>query len=200
MQQRSQQFGGHATYVPPEHVCREALLGDASRGPQARETARTAELDNAGLVQLQRDTMREQDESLERLEQSVMGTRVRGRHFERFRMHAVAVPGVLISGGDGGRVWGLRPASQDRCPTSCPLLVGSSQQSLVALSNRSAQLASGQPAAGSRGAAQLLGSCCGACHAPVRSLADTAVDATRAARGDRDSRGARIPERAAREL
>ncbi len=58
-------------------MCREALLGDASRGPQARETARTAELDNAGLVQLQRDTMREQDESLERLEQSVMGTRVR---------------------------------------------------------------------------------------------------------------------------
>ena len=58
-------------------MCREALLGDASRGPQARETARTAELDNAGLVQLQRDTMREQDQSLEQLEQSVMGTRVR---------------------------------------------------------------------------------------------------------------------------
>ncbi len=65
------------TYVC-KNKCREALLGDASRGPQARETARTAELDNAGLVQLQRNTMREQDESLERLEQSVMGTRVRG--------------------------------------------------------------------------------------------------------------------------
>ncbi len=56
---------------------REALLGDASRGPKARETERTAELDNAGLVQLQRQTMREQDESLEQLEQSVTSTRVR---------------------------------------------------------------------------------------------------------------------------
>ena len=104
------------------HKCREALLGDASRGPQARETARTAELDNAGLVQLQRDTMREQDESLERLEQSVMGTRVRMADIRNIAdVHIVATPG-LLSGGltelgfKYSLLQGLRSASQGGCP------------------------------------------------------------------------------------
>lgn len=58
-------------------MCRQALFGGASAGAKPRETARTAEVGNAGLVQLQRNIMREQDDAVEHLERSVQSTRVR---------------------------------------------------------------------------------------------------------------------------
>lgn len=42
----------------------------------ARETDRTAELDNQGILQMQQDVMQEQDQNLEAMEQSVASTRV----------------------------------------------------------------------------------------------------------------------------
>lgn len=42
----------------------------------ARETDRTAELDNQGILQMQQDVMQEQDQNLVAMEQSVASTRV----------------------------------------------------------------------------------------------------------------------------
>ena len=42
----------------------------------ARETDRTAELDNMGMLEMQQDVMQEQDLSLAAMEQSVASTRV----------------------------------------------------------------------------------------------------------------------------
>lgn len=42
----------------------------------ARETDRTAELDNQGILQMQQDVMQEQDQNLMAMEQSVASTRV----------------------------------------------------------------------------------------------------------------------------
>ena len=53
-----------------------AATGGGSSAP-GRETLRTAELDNRGLVQLQQTVMREQDAELEELERSVTSTKVR---------------------------------------------------------------------------------------------------------------------------
>lgn len=44
-------------------------------GP-ARETDRTAELDNLGILDMQQDVMQEQDLNLAQMEQSVASTRV----------------------------------------------------------------------------------------------------------------------------
>lgn len=48
---------------------------EQARSP-ARETDRTAELDNHGILQMQQDVMQEQDQNLEAMEQSVASTRV----------------------------------------------------------------------------------------------------------------------------
>ena len=58
--------------------CRSALTqqGVQASSP-ARETDRTAELDNQGILQMQQDVMQEQDQNLEAMEQSVASTRVR---------------------------------------------------------------------------------------------------------------------------
>ena len=59
--------------------CRASLLqptGAGSGSAAGRETLRTAELDNRGLVQLQHTVMREQDSELEELERSVISTKV----------------------------------------------------------------------------------------------------------------------------
>lgn len=59
--------------------CRALLLqptGAGSGSAAGRETLRTAELDNRGLVQLQQTVMREQDSELEELERSVTSTKV----------------------------------------------------------------------------------------------------------------------------
>ena len=59
--------------------CRASLLqptGAGSGSAAGRETLRTAELDNRGLVQLQQTVMREQDSELEELERSVISTKV----------------------------------------------------------------------------------------------------------------------------
>ena len=50
-----------------------------SNGP-ARETDRTAELDNLGILEMQQDVMQEQDLQLEQMEQSVASTRVSTLH------------------------------------------------------------------------------------------------------------------------
>ena len=49
--------------------------GGQSSGP-ARETDRTAELDNLGILDMQQEVMQEQDLQLEQMEQSVASTRV----------------------------------------------------------------------------------------------------------------------------
>ncbi len=73
----------HPICVKPHWLalCRAALLEPAAAvgGSSApgRETLRTAELDNRGLVQLQQTVMREQDAELEELERSVTSTKVR---------------------------------------------------------------------------------------------------------------------------
>jgi len=56
---------------------RQALFGGANGAAKPRETDRTAELDNAGVAQLQQSVMREQDDAVEQLERSVQSTRVR---------------------------------------------------------------------------------------------------------------------------
>jgi len=53
---------------------RAALLEGAGQG-KPKETADTAGLNNQGLVQLQRDLMKEQDEQVLQLEQTVNSTR-----------------------------------------------------------------------------------------------------------------------------
>ena len=61
-----------------DHVnFRAALMQQSgqSSGP-ARETDRTAELDNLGILEMQQDVMQEQDLQLEQMEQSVASTRV----------------------------------------------------------------------------------------------------------------------------
>ena len=50
-----------------------------SHGP-ARETDRTAELDNLGILDMQQDVMQEQDLQLEQMEHSVASTRVSTSH------------------------------------------------------------------------------------------------------------------------
>lgn len=60
-------------------VAREALLGGAGSSGSAagggRETDATAELNNAGLLQLQQQVMTQQDAALESLERTVVGTK-----------------------------------------------------------------------------------------------------------------------------
>ena len=51
---------------------------------QTKETDRTAELDNHGILQMQQDIMQEQDQSLEAMEQSVASTRVCSASFFRW--------------------------------------------------------------------------------------------------------------------
>ena len=51
--------------------------GAAPGGAAGRETLRTADVDNRGLVQLQQTVMREQDAELEELERSVTSTKAR---------------------------------------------------------------------------------------------------------------------------
>ena len=58
-------------------VYRQALFGGGNGSAKPRETDRTAELGNAGVVQLQQSIMREQDDAVEHLERSVQSTRVR---------------------------------------------------------------------------------------------------------------------------
>ncbi len=45
--------------------------------PPPRETEATAELDNRGLLGLQQQVMRQQDEELEAMEKTVISTKVR---------------------------------------------------------------------------------------------------------------------------
>lgn len=55
---------------------RDSLLGGRGDGAAvARETDRTAELDNGGIVQMQRHVMREQDAELAELEKTVVSTK-----------------------------------------------------------------------------------------------------------------------------
>lgn len=55
---------------------RSALMQDAGQSSSpARETDRTAELDNEGILQMQQDVMQEQDQNLMAMEQSVASTR-----------------------------------------------------------------------------------------------------------------------------
>lgn len=51
-------------------------MASSSSGP-ARETDRTAELDNRGLLQMQEQVMKEQDKNLEELERYVQSSKVR---------------------------------------------------------------------------------------------------------------------------
>ena len=57
---------------------RAHLLESAGQGPlqPAQETERTAELDNQGLLQMQRQVMQEQNTELEELEKAVGSTKV----------------------------------------------------------------------------------------------------------------------------
>ena len=57
---------------------RAALMEEGTRGAQGppKETLRTAELDNRGVMQLQEATMAQQDAELEQLERSVTSTKV----------------------------------------------------------------------------------------------------------------------------
>ena len=54
-------------------------MEEGTRGSQgaAKETLRTAELDNRGILQLQETAMAQQDAELEQLERSVTSTKVR---------------------------------------------------------------------------------------------------------------------------
>jgi hypothetical protein len=59
-------------------AAREALLGGSSGGgaaPGSKETDATAELGNQGLLQLQQQVMQQQDQELESLERTVVGTK-----------------------------------------------------------------------------------------------------------------------------
>ena len=63
----------------PDAAARAALLsGGAPSSSAPRETAETAGLDTAGLLDLQRQTMARQDVELEGLERTVASTKVRG--------------------------------------------------------------------------------------------------------------------------
>jgi SYP5 family syntaxin len=60
---------------------RDALLAGSSTAAQqqqAKETEATAELDNQGLVQLQQQVMKQQDQELEQMEKTVISTKVCG--------------------------------------------------------------------------------------------------------------------------
>lgn len=59
--------------------CRSTLLETTSSGPSdaAQETRRTADLNNQGLMQMQRDIIKEQDQELADLEATVGSTKVR---------------------------------------------------------------------------------------------------------------------------
>lgn len=66
---------GSSAECPSE--CRSALLQQSGQlSSPARETDRTAELDNQGILQMQQDVMQEQDQNLTAMEQSVASTRV----------------------------------------------------------------------------------------------------------------------------
>lgn len=70
----------HLSPHPSVIVCtRDSLFasGVSAAPVQARETEATAELDNRGLLQLQRNVMREQDQQLEQVEKTVINTKVR---------------------------------------------------------------------------------------------------------------------------
>ena len=55
---------------------RSNLLGPpAAAGPSGRETDTTAELSSQGLLQVQQDVMQQQDQELEALERTVVGTK-----------------------------------------------------------------------------------------------------------------------------
>ena len=56
-------------------------MQQAERPSQAKETDKTAELDNRSILQMQQDVMQEQDQSLVAMEQSVASTRVRFASF-----------------------------------------------------------------------------------------------------------------------
>lgn len=64
-------------------VARDTLLGGASSGvggraaaaPDGHETEATAELGNRGLLSMQQQVMQQQDEELESLERTVVGTK-----------------------------------------------------------------------------------------------------------------------------
>ena len=61
----------------PGHVhCRSADGGSGSSNSTPQETVRTAELDNHGLVHMQRQVMQEQDTELAELEKTVNSTKV----------------------------------------------------------------------------------------------------------------------------
>lgn len=69
----------HLSHHPSVIVCtRDSLFasGVSAAPVQARETEATAELDNRGLLQLQRNVMREQDQQLEQVEKTVINTKV----------------------------------------------------------------------------------------------------------------------------
>ncbi len=53
------------------------MLQGSGQNRLPRETAQTAELDGRGLVQMQQSLMREQDQQVDLLEQTVNNTRVR---------------------------------------------------------------------------------------------------------------------------
>lgn len=60
---------------PQSNEMRTALMGGAQSEVAPRETERTAELDNQGLLQLQSKVMQEQDQHLEQMEQTVTSTK-----------------------------------------------------------------------------------------------------------------------------
>ena len=69
---------GHAWDNTKILCCRSALMQEAGqKSGSARETDRTAELDNVGILNMQQEVMQEQDQSLAQMEQSVASTRVR---------------------------------------------------------------------------------------------------------------------------
>ena len=57
--------------------CRSALVQQTQQTSRpARETDRTADVDNLGILEMQQDVMQEQDLNLAAMEQSVASTRV----------------------------------------------------------------------------------------------------------------------------
>lgn len=68
----------HSLKREQPRAAREALLGGSSGGgaaPGSKETDATAELGNQGLLQLQQQVMQQQDQELESLERTVVGTK-----------------------------------------------------------------------------------------------------------------------------
>ena len=85
---------------------RAALLEPAAPGggstAPGRETLRTAELDNGGLVQLQQTVMREQDAELEELERSVTSTKARSGRAGASTWQSLPAPDILCLDTPGG--------------------------------------------------------------------------------------------------